>query len=145
MLLSSVGSWPHPKTLDQAGKACQGQTLQLITKIRKLLPLKVLQYIPLAVLGKLEKLANLIDRVRPIFCCISLFFKVFFKNGLAYSQTWQSTKRPQLLQKLAKHCDLDLKSFTLNSLKKKKYAISRTIDLKRITRCNLGIVRVGHF
>ena len=22
-----VGSWPHPQTLDWAGKACQGQTL----------------------------------------------------------------------------------------------------------------------
>ncbi len=27
---------PYPQTLDQAGKSCQGQTLQLITKVRKL-------------------------------------------------------------------------------------------------------------
>jgi hypothetical protein len=27
VLHSRVGSWPHPQTLDQAGKACQGQTL----------------------------------------------------------------------------------------------------------------------
>jgi hypothetical protein len=31
-----VGFWPYPQTLDLAGKACQKQTLQLITKIRKL-------------------------------------------------------------------------------------------------------------
>ncbi len=29
---SRIGSWPHPQTLDKAGKACQKQTLQLITK-----------------------------------------------------------------------------------------------------------------
>jgi hypothetical protein len=33
MLHSWVGSWPHPQTLDLAGKACQGQTLWLITNI----------------------------------------------------------------------------------------------------------------
>jgi hypothetical protein len=27
---------PYLQTLDQAGKVCQGQTLQLITKVRKL-------------------------------------------------------------------------------------------------------------
>jgi hypothetical protein len=27
VLHSSVGSWPHPQTLDKAGEACQGQTL----------------------------------------------------------------------------------------------------------------------
>ncbi len=32
----SVG--PYPQTLDQAGEAYPGQTLQLITKIRKLRP-----------------------------------------------------------------------------------------------------------
>jgi hypothetical protein len=36
-----TGSCPHPRTLDLAGKACQGQTLYLITKICKLRPLKV--------------------------------------------------------------------------------------------------------
>ncbi len=30
VLHSSVGSWPYPQTLEQAGKACQGQTLQLL-------------------------------------------------------------------------------------------------------------------
>ncbi len=35
MLHSRVGSRPYPQTLDQAGKVCQGQTLQLITKSRK--------------------------------------------------------------------------------------------------------------
>ncbi len=29
-------SWPYPETLDLAGKACQEQTLQLMTKICKL-------------------------------------------------------------------------------------------------------------
>jgi hypothetical protein len=32
---SWVGSWPCPQTIDQAGKTWQGQTLKLITKIRK--------------------------------------------------------------------------------------------------------------
>ena len=27
VLHSRVGSWPHPQTLDLAGKACQGQML----------------------------------------------------------------------------------------------------------------------
>ncbi len=36
MLHSRVGSWPYPQTVDQAGNNCQGQTLQLITKIHKL-------------------------------------------------------------------------------------------------------------
>ncbi len=36
------GSWPYPQTLDQAGKACQKQTFQLLTKIRKLRTKKVL-------------------------------------------------------------------------------------------------------
>jgi hypothetical protein len=27
--------WPHLQTLDKAGKSCQGQTLQLITKIHE--------------------------------------------------------------------------------------------------------------
>jgi hypothetical protein len=26
------GSWPHPQTLDEAGKACHGQTLDFIQK-----------------------------------------------------------------------------------------------------------------
>ncbi len=38
VLHSEVGPWPYPETLDLAGKACQGQTLELITKIRKLQP-----------------------------------------------------------------------------------------------------------
>ncbi len=29
-------SWPYPQTLDQVGKDCQGQTRELVTKIRKL-------------------------------------------------------------------------------------------------------------
>ncbi len=37
-LHSWVGSWPYPQTLDKAGKACQGQTLQLITNNGKLRP-----------------------------------------------------------------------------------------------------------
>ncbi len=37
-----VGFWPYPETLDQAGKASQGQTLQLIVKICKLRTKKVL-------------------------------------------------------------------------------------------------------
>jgi hypothetical protein len=36
VLHSSIKSWPYPQTLDKAGKACQGQTLYLITKISKL-------------------------------------------------------------------------------------------------------------
>jgi hypothetical protein len=36
MLHSEVGYWPYPQTLDEAGKACQGQTLWLIRKIRQL-------------------------------------------------------------------------------------------------------------
>ncbi len=40
------GLRPYLQTLDQAGEACQGQTLQLITKIRKLRPQKVLQCKP---------------------------------------------------------------------------------------------------
>ena len=47
VLHSWVGSWPYPKILDQAGKACQGQALQRITKIRKLRPYKVLEYLPM--------------------------------------------------------------------------------------------------
>ncbi len=31
---SRVDSWPHPQTLDQDVKACQGQTIWLITNIR---------------------------------------------------------------------------------------------------------------
>jgi hypothetical protein len=31
MLHSRVGFWPCPQTLDQAGFACQGQILKLIT------------------------------------------------------------------------------------------------------------------
>ncbi len=31
-----VGSWPCPKTIDKAEKACHGQTVKLNTKIRKL-------------------------------------------------------------------------------------------------------------
>ncbi len=31
-----VGPWPETQTIDQAGKPCLGQTLQLIKKIRKL-------------------------------------------------------------------------------------------------------------
>ncbi len=34
--------WPYPQTLDQAGKTCHGQTLQLMTKICKLRTKKVL-------------------------------------------------------------------------------------------------------
>jgi hypothetical protein len=34
--------WPYPQTLDLAGKACQGQTLYLITNIHKLRTKKVL-------------------------------------------------------------------------------------------------------
>ncbi len=36
MLHSRVASWPYPQTLDYVGNTCQGQTLQLITKICKL-------------------------------------------------------------------------------------------------------------
>ncbi len=36
MLRSKVGSWPYPKTLGQAEKACQGKTFLLITNISKL-------------------------------------------------------------------------------------------------------------
>ncbi len=36
LLHSRVGSWPYPQPLDQAGKACQGQTLQLKMNISKL-------------------------------------------------------------------------------------------------------------
>jgi hypothetical protein len=32
VLNSRVGIWPYPQTLDQAGKDCQGQTLQLIIR-----------------------------------------------------------------------------------------------------------------
>ncbi len=35
VLSSNVGYWPYPQTLDYAGKACQGQILKFITKIRK--------------------------------------------------------------------------------------------------------------
>ncbi len=38
-----VGYWPCPRTIDWAGKACYGQTLLLITKIRKLRTKKVLK------------------------------------------------------------------------------------------------------
>jgi hypothetical protein len=31
-----VGSWAYPQTLDQSGKACQGQSVLLIMKIYKL-------------------------------------------------------------------------------------------------------------
>ncbi len=31
-----AGLWPYSQTLDYAGKACQGKTLQLIAKIPKL-------------------------------------------------------------------------------------------------------------
>jgi hypothetical protein len=34
VLHSRVGSRPHPQTLDEAGKACKGQTLKTITKNR---------------------------------------------------------------------------------------------------------------
>jgi hypothetical protein len=44
VLHSRVDPWPYPQTLDSAGRARQGQTLQLITKIRKLRPQKVLQH-----------------------------------------------------------------------------------------------------
>jgi hypothetical protein len=37
-LHSRAGSWPYPQTLDKAGKACQGQTLQFIANINKLRP-----------------------------------------------------------------------------------------------------------
>jgi hypothetical protein len=33
-----VSSLPYPQTLDKAGKACQGQTLELIMNICKLQP-----------------------------------------------------------------------------------------------------------
>ncbi len=33
---SRVGSWAYPRTLDQAGESCQGQTLYLITNNREL-------------------------------------------------------------------------------------------------------------
>ncbi len=36
-----VGSWPYPQTLDYAGKACQGQRLEFITKISKLQTKKI--------------------------------------------------------------------------------------------------------
>ncbi len=36
VLHSRVGSWPHPQVLDNVGIVCQGQPLQLITKILKL-------------------------------------------------------------------------------------------------------------
>ncbi len=36
-----VVSWPHPQTLDKAGKACQRQILWLIKKSRNLRPQKV--------------------------------------------------------------------------------------------------------
>jgi len=36
VLYYSVGSWHYPQALDFAGKAWQGQTLLLITNIRKL-------------------------------------------------------------------------------------------------------------
>ncbi len=42
MLSCKVGSWPYPR--DKAGKACQGQTLKLIVKIRKLRTKKVLKH-----------------------------------------------------------------------------------------------------
>ncbi len=38
VLHSRVGFWPQPKTLDQAGKTCKGQSFQLIAKICKLRP-----------------------------------------------------------------------------------------------------------
>ncbi len=38
LMYSTLSQAPHPQTLDKAGKACQGQTLQLITKICKFRP-----------------------------------------------------------------------------------------------------------
>ncbi len=35
-ICTRVGSRPCPQTVDYSGKVCQGQTLQLITKVRKL-------------------------------------------------------------------------------------------------------------
>ncbi len=40
-VLHSGKLWPYPQTLDSVGKACQGQTHYLITKIRELRPQKV--------------------------------------------------------------------------------------------------------
>jgi hypothetical protein len=42
VLHNKVFHWPYPQTLDWAGKAWQGQTLWLITKICKLRQQKVL-------------------------------------------------------------------------------------------------------
>jgi hypothetical protein len=41
---SRVGSWSNFQTLYKAGKACKGQTLHLVTNIRKLQTVKVLYH-----------------------------------------------------------------------------------------------------
>jgi hypothetical protein len=41
VLSSRLGSWPYPQTLNWTWKACQGQTLYLITKVRRLWTEKV--------------------------------------------------------------------------------------------------------
>ncbi len=59
---ASLGqAMPYLQILDQAGKACQGQTLQLITEIRKLRPKKFYNIGPSSVLSLLVPQTRLLQ------------------------------------------------------------------------------------